>query len=164
MLNDKEILKSMIINYIEDNADILYLEKSKKESFKAYVSKNKLGEFIIFDKNTSIEIKFDEENMARFLEQKPTSFDIKSIVGTIIYVKSFNIMISSNPDINKRIFNFNVKLLVEEFDSFPSNSKINIDPPKSINYDIDVQYKLAEYYHKINKVCNFHIRPMLKEL
>jgi hypothetical protein len=154
MLNEKEILKSMILNYFEENADILYMDKSKKESFKAYISKNKQGEFIIFDKNSSIEIIFDEANMALFKEQKPTSYNINSILGSILYVKSFNIKISSNPDINKGTFNFRVKLLVEEFDNFPANSKINLEPPQNINYDNEVQFKLAEYFHKINKVCN----------
>ena len=60
MLNEREHLKNLILQYLSDFNDILYLDKQDRESFKAHVTKNKEEQFFIFDKNYSIEMIFDK--------------------------------------------------------------------------------------------------------
>ena len=134
---------------------ILYLDKQDRESFKAHVTKNKEEQFIIFDKNYSIEIIFDKIYLNRFLQDKPSTYNLSNIIGSIIHVKKFDFKISNEPIKNKGTYIYSVKLIIVDFDIFPSNSRISIKPPKSINNDIDIHFKIAEYFHKINIVSLF---------
>jgi hypothetical protein len=147
----KDHFKNILVNYLENNADILSMDKEKKESFKAHFTKNTEEQFVIFDETHSIELKFEEENFARFLELKYTGFKISDQVGSNIHIKSFAIEVSSEPDLLKSLFIYKVRLIVEDFEFVPANSK-KYQLPKNINYDLEVHFKLAAYFHEKNKV------------
>jgi hypothetical protein len=81
MLTEKNILLSLVENFLDNNCDNTYLEEIGKRSFKSYLKRDEFNCFAIFDNECSIKCVFDKDFLKNYLALLPSYIKLDSLEG-----------------------------------------------------------------------------------
>ena len=149
MTSNQSKIRKIITQYLNNNCDILCLENDLKEISSIIVEFN--NNYMIFDEEFSIEIKFDEIKLNSLLDQfKKTK---ESLVGSLVKIKGYEIDLYHTIENDENI-TYHVRMLAKDFEiTFLPNQKARVlEFPGKVSDDNEIYLKIYELKYKETQV------------
>ncbi len=140
LMESSSIIERIVTEYLENNLDILCLDKQLKQLTINIAEKH--GKYFLFDEKYSIEIMFPTKNLNEIVKVKNEDQDRNTFSN--IKINKFTLNISTT-NINECELFYHIYLLPDEFELFNKPFK-----NENLPINIDKEYKV---YMKISVLC-----------